>query len=249
MTRRVLVTGASRGIGRAIAGGFAEQGERVAVHYGRSEEAARAVADALPGEGHVTVQADLRQPDEVRRMVDSAAEQLGGLDVLVNNAGVFRAHPPLETSWEDWQAAWTETLETNLLGPAHATFAALPHLIAAGGGAVVNVSSRGAFRGEPRTPAYGASKAGLNAFGQSMALVLAPLGISVGTVAPGFVQTEMAREVLDGPGGDAVRAQSPYGRVARPEEVAAAVLWLASPEASFSTGAIIDVNGASYLRT
>ena len=249
MTRRVLVTGASRGIGRAIAGGFAEQGDRVAVHYGRSEEAARAVADALPGEGHVTVQADLRQPDEVRRMVDSAAEQLGGLDVLVNNAGVFRAHPPLETSWEDWQAAWTETLETNLLGPAHATFAALPHLVAAGGGAVVNVSSRGAFRGEPRTPAYGASKAGLNAFGQSMALALAPHGISVGTVAPGFVQTEMAREVLDGPGGDAVRAQSPYGRVARPEEVAAAVLWLASPEACFSTGAIIDVNGASYLRS
>ena len=249
MSRRVLVTGASRGIGRAIAAGFAERGDRVAVHYGRSEEAARAVVEALPGDGHVRVQADLQQPDDVRRMVDSAADQLGGLDVLVNNAGVFRAHPPLETSWEDWQAAWTETLQTNLLGPAHATFAALPHLIAAGGGAVVNVSSRGAFRGEPKNPAYGASKAGLNAFGQSMALVLAPHGISVGTVAPGFVQTEMAREVLDGPGGDAVRAQSPYGRVARPEEVAAAVLWLASPEASFSTGTIIDVNGASYLRS
>ena len=249
MSRRVLVTGASRGIGRAIAAGFAERGDRVAVHYGRSEDAARAVVEALPGDGHVMVQADLQQPDDVRRMVDSAADQLGGLDVLVNNAGVFRAHPPLETSWEDWQAAWTETLRTNLLGPAHATFAALPHLIAAGGGAVVNVSSRGAFRGEPRNPAYGASKAGLNAFGQSMALVLAPHGISVGTVAPGFVQTEMAREVLDGPGGDAVRAQSPYGRVARPEEVAAAVLWLASPEASFSTGTIIDVNGASYLRS
>ena len=249
MSRRVLVTGASRGIGRAIAAGFAERGDRVAVHYGRSEDAARAVVEALPGDGHVMVQADLQQPDDVRRMVDSAADQLGGLDVLVNNAGVFRAHPPLETSWEDWQAAWTETLQTNLLGPAHATFAALPHLIAAGGGAVVNVSSRGAFRGEPKNPAYGASKAGLNAFGQSMALVLAPHGISVGTVAPGFVQTEMAREVLDGPGGDAVRAQSPYGRVARPEEVATAVLWLASPEASFSTGTIIDVNGASYLRS
>jgi NAD(P)-dependent dehydrogenase (short-subunit alcohol dehydrogenase family) len=249
VNRRVLVTGASRGIGRAIAAGFADRGDRVAVHYGRSEEAARAVVEALPGDGHVMVQADLQQPDDVRRMVDSAADQLGGLDVLVNNAGVFRAHPPLETSWEDWQAAWTETLQTNLLGPAHATFAALPHLMAAGGGAVVNVSSRGAFRGEPKNPAYGASKAGLNAFGQSMALVLAPHGISVGTVAPGFVQTEMAREVLEGPGGDAVRAQSPYGRVARPEEVAAAVLWLASPEASFSTGTIIDVNGASYLRS
>src|SRR3978361_499625 len=131
----------------------------------------------------------------------------------------------------------------------------------AGGGAVVNVSSRGAFRGEPANPAYGASKAGLNAFGQSMAIALAPHGISVGTVAPGFVQTEMAREVLDGPGGDDVRAQSPHGRaartgprppgaldgrprapsgrVARPEESASAVLWLAGPGPRFSTGTII----------
>ena len=141
--------------------------------------------------------------------MDSAAEQLGRLDVLVNNAGVFRAHPPMTTSYDDWQAGLAQTLATNLVGAANATFCAVPHLRAAGGGAVVNVSSRGAFRGEPDNPAYGASKAGLNAFGQSMALVLAPHGISVGTVAPGFVQTEMAREVLDGPGGDAVRAQSP----------------------------------------
>jgi NAD(P)-dependent dehydrogenase (short-subunit alcohol dehydrogenase family) len=248
-SRAVLVTGASRGIGRAIALAFAAQGDRVAVHWGGSRDRAEQVLAELPGEGHVLAQADLADPDAVGRMVDDAATQLGGLNVLVNNAGVFTAHPPLDTSYEEWQAIWSRTLAVNLLGPANATFRALPHLIAAGGGAVVNVSSRGAFRGEPNTPAYGASKAGLNAFGQSMALALAPHGISVGTVAPGFVQTEMAREVLDGPGGDAVRAQSPYGRVARPEEVAAAVLWLASPEARFSTGTIIDVNGASYLRS
>jgi 3-oxoacyl-[acyl-carrier protein] reductase len=248
-SRAVLVTGASRGIGRAIAHAFAEQGDRVAVHWGGSRERAEQVLAELPGAGHVLVQADLADPDAVGAMVDDAATQLGGLDVLVNNAGVFTAHPPLETSYADWQSAWSHTLAVNLLGPANATFRALPHLIAAGGGAVVNVSSRGAFRGEPKNPAYGASKAGLNAFGQSMALALAPHGISVGTVAPGFVQTEMAREVLDGPGGDDVRAQSPYGRVARPEEVASAVLWLASPGARFSTGTIIDVNGASYLRS
>ena len=113
----------------------------------------------------------------------------------------------------------------------------------------MNVSSRGAFRGEPNNPAYGASKAGLNAFAQSMALVLAPHDIRVATVAPGFVQTEMAREVLDGPGGDAVRNQSPFGRVAKPEEVASAVFWLASEGARFSSGTIVDVNGASYLRS
>ncbi len=249
MTRGILVTGASRGIGRAIATMFAEAGDRVAVHYGRSRQAADTTLAALPGDGHFLVQADMADAEAVRVAVDSAADQLGRLDVLVNNAGVFIAHPPLATSYEDWQATWTRTLATNLTGVANATYCALPHLVAAGGGAVVNVSSRGAFRGEPDTPAYGASKAGLNAFGQSMALALATHDIRVGTVAPGFVETEMAREVLDGPDGDAVRTQSPFGRVARPEEVAAAVFWLASEQARFASGTIIDVNGASYLRS
>ena len=246
--RGVLVTGASRGTGAAVARAFADLGDRVAVHYGSSKALAEEVAGSLPGDGHAVVQADLTDPEAVRRMVDAAADELGRLDVLVNNAGVFIAQPPMETSYEDWQETWAQTLATNLTAAANTTYCAIPHLLAAGGGAVVNVSSRGAFRGEPRNPAYGASKAGLNAFGQSMAVALAPHGITVGTVAPGFVQTEMARETLTGPGGDAVRAQSPFGRVARPEEVAAAVVWLASPEARFSTGTIIDVNGASYLR-
>ena len=248
MSRGVLVTGASRGIGRVIARTFAEAGDRVAVHYGASRDKAEQVAASLPGDGHVLVGADVADPDAVKEAVDTAAEQLGRLDVLVNNAGVFLAHPPLETSYEEWQAAWSRTLATNLTGAANATFCAVPHMVAVGGGAVVNVSSRGAFRGEPRNPAYGASKAGMNAFAQSMALALAPHDIRVASVAPGFVQTEMAREVLDGPGGDAVRAQSPYGRVATPEEVASAVFWLASEGARFSTGTIIDVNGASHLR-
>ena len=247
--RAVLVTGASRGIGRAVAAAFAQSGDRVAVHYGSSADAAAAVVAELPGSGHVAVQAELADPGQVRRCVDEAAERLAGLDVLVNNAGVFLAHPPLETTYEQWQAAWATTLSVNLVAAANATFCALPHLIAGGGGAVVNISSRGAFRGEPRCPAYGASKAALNAMGQSLAVALAPQGIRVGTVAPGFVQTEMAREVLDGPDGDQVRAQSPLGRVARPDEVAAAVLWLASDQATFATGTIIDVNGASYLRS
>lgn len=247
--RGVLVTGASRGIGSAVASAFAAAGDRVAVHYGRSRAEAERVLTGLPGQGHVLVQADLTDAEEVRRAVDESATGLGQLDVLVNNAGVFLAHPPLTTSYDVWQSSWAQTLATNLTGAANATFCAVPHLVAGGGGAVVNVSSRGAFRGEPDCPAYGASKAGLNAFGQSMALALAPRGISVATVAPGFVQTEMAREVLEGPGGEEVRAQSPFGRVARPEEVAAAVLWLASAQARFATGTIVDVNGASYLRS
>jgi NAD(P)-dependent dehydrogenase (short-subunit alcohol dehydrogenase family) len=247
--RAVLVTGGARGIGRAIVEAFAAIGDRVAVHYGSSRDAAEELLGSLAGSGHVSVQADLRSGDEVRLAVDSAAEQLGGLDVLVNNAGVFVSHPPTSTTYADWQAVWADTLGVNLIGAANATFCAIPHLLAAGGGAIVNVSSRGAFRGEPKTPAYGASKAGLNAFGQSMARELAPHAISVGTVAPGYVETDMARSVLSGPSGDDVRAQSPFGRVARPEEVAAAVVWLASPEARFASGTIIDVNGASYLRS
>ena len=247
--RRVLVTGASRGIGRAVAQAFAAEGDVVAVHYGSDAAAARETVGLLAGSGHVTVHARLDDANAAARMVDEAADGLGGLDVVVNNAGIFVAHPPVATSYSDWQQAWAQTLAVNLVGPANVVHRAVPHLRAAGGGAIVNVSSRGAFRGEPDTPAYGASKAGLNSFSQSMAVALAPLGISVGVVAPGFVETEMAARVLDGPGGDAVRAQSPWGRVATAEEVASAVLWLASPGARFATGTIIDVNGASYLRS
>lgn len=249
MSRAVLVTGSSRGIGRAVASAFAALGDRVAVHYGASRDEAGQTLATLPGDGHVVVQADMGDADDVRRAVDAAAEGLGGLDVLVNNAGVFTAHPPTTSSYADWQAAWSRTLAVNLVGAANATFCALPYLIEAGGGAVVNVSSRGAFRGEPQGPAYGASKAGLNAFGQSMAVALAPHGITVGTVAPGFVETYMVRNTLVGPAGNGIRAQSPFGRVARPEEVASAVVWLASPDARFASGTIIDVNGASYLRS
>jgi 3-oxoacyl-[acyl-carrier protein] reductase len=247
--RAVLVTGASRGIGRVIARAFAERGDRVAVHCSGSRDLAQRVLAGLPGSGHVLVQADLADPAAVGAMVDRAAAELGRLDVLVNNAAVFAGAPPLSSSYAEWQEAWAQTLAVNLLGAANVTFRAVPHLVAAGGGAIVNVSSRGAFRGEPDNPAYAASKAGLNAFAQSMALALAPHGISVTCVAPGFVQTEREREVLDGASGDAVRAQSPFGRVAVPEEVASAVVWLASPEARFSSGTIVDVNGASYLRS
>ena len=248
-SRRVLVTGSSRGIGAAVARAFAAEGDTVAVHHRDSAGlAAQLVAD-LPGTGHVVVQADLAHADQVAAMVAAATDGLGGLDVLVNNAGIFTAHPPLATDWAAWQHAWSQTLAVNLTAAAHAVFCSLPHLLAAGGGAVVNVGSRGAFRGEPDCPAYGASKAGLHALGQSLAVALAPHGISVATVAPGFVDTDMAAELLDGPTGDAIRAQSPFDRVATADEVAGAVLWLASPGAKFSSGAVLDLNGASHLRT
>jgi 3-oxoacyl-[acyl-carrier protein] reductase len=248
--RAILITGASRGIGRAIAEAFAAQGDRVAVHHRDSADLAARVAAGLPGRGHAVVQADLADPAAVQAMVNAASSALDGIDVLVNNAGVFRAHPITEVSYAEWQAAWQETLAVNLTGAANVTWCAVERMReTGGGGTIINVSSRGAFRGEPGQPAYGASKAGLNAFGQSLAQALAPHGIAVATVAPGFVETEMAARDLAGPAGDAIRAQSPFGRVAWPEEIAAAVLWLASPGAQWASGAILDLNGASYLRS
>jgi 3-oxoacyl-[acyl-carrier protein] reductase len=248
MSRAVLVTGASRGIGAAVAREFAAAGDRVAVHYGASRERAEEVAASLAGEGHVVAGADLADPEAVRAMVDRAAEALGGVDVLVNNAGVFVHHPIDDTTYEEWQRAWSDTLAVNLVGAANVTWCAVRHMIAAGGGRIVNISSRGAFRGEPTQPAYGASKAALIAFGQSLARALGPHRIAVTTVAPGWTETEMAAESLSGPRGDAIRAESPLGRVATPQDVARAVLYLASPEAEMASGSVLDVNGASYLR-
>jgi NAD(P)-dependent dehydrogenase (short-subunit alcohol dehydrogenase family) len=244
-----LVTGASRGIGRAIARAFAGRGDRVAVHHRDSAARAADVLAELPGTGHVAVQADLADPEAVRLMVDRACADLDGLDVLVNNAGVFTPHPVTDVSYAQWQAAWRQTLGVNLVGAANVTWCAVQHMIPRGGGRIVNVSSRGAFRGEPGQPAYGASKAGLNAFGQSLAIALAPHGIAVATVAPGFVDTDMAARHLASPEGEAIRAQSPFRRVGEPAEIAAAVLYLASPEAEWASGAILDLNGASYLRS
>ncbi len=247
MSRGVLVTGGSRGIGAGVARAFAQAGDRVAVHYGASPAAATAVLAGLPGAGHLAVQADLADPDAVRRMVDEAAAVLGGLDVLVNNAGVYRDNAIDEDDYAVWQRAWRETLGVNLLGAANVTWCAVRHM--ARGGRIVNVSSRGAFRGEPAHLAYGASKAGLNSFTQSLAKALGEVGIVVTGIAPGYVGTDMAQAILDGPRGPEIRAQSPFGRVATVEEVAAAVVFLASPEVEFITGTIIDVNGASYLRS
>jgi 3-oxoacyl-[acyl-carrier protein] reductase len=248
--RGVLVTGASRGIGAATAQAFARLGDRVAVHYGSARSRADDVAAALPGEGHLVVGADLGDPESVATMVEAAVAGLEGVDVLVNNAAVFVDHPIAAVDAAAWRQAWRSTLSINLLGTADVTYHVARHMIERDrGGRIVNVSSRGAFRGEPVSPAYGASKAGVNALGQSLAIALAPHGIAVATVAPGFVETDMATRVLDGPGGDAVRAQSPFGRVARPDEVAAAIVYLASPEAEWASGAILDLNGASYLRS
>ncbi|MFI7673020.1 SDR family NAD(P)-dependent oxidoreductase [Actinophytocola sp. NPDC049390] len=248
--RGVLVTGASGGIGRAIAVAFARAGDRVAVHYSTRRTEAEQTVAGLPGDGHALVSGDLADPRQVADLAAAAGDALGGVDVLVNNAAVVTSgYSVANADYDTWQRAWQETVAVNLFGAANLSYCVARALIARGvAGAIVNVGSRGAFRGEPDASAYGASKAGLHALGQSLAVSLAPHGISVTSVAPGFVETDRVAGRLSGESGAAIRAQSPYGRVAAPEEVAAAVVYLASPAARWSTGAVLDVNGASYLR-
>ena len=263
-SRGVLVTGSSRGVGAATARAFAARGDRVVVHYLGSESAARAVHDDLPGAGHAVLQADLANPAAVARLAHDAIIALGRVDVLVNNAAMLLApwedrgrrgdHPLESTAYEEWVQIWQQTLAANLLGPANLVWQVARHMIdtpAADGlptGRIVNVGSRGAYRGEPDIPAYGASKAGLHALGQSMAVRLAPQGISVTTIAPGFIATDLAGYALAGERAGATRAQSPFDRVARPEEVADAIVALADPWSEWASGAVLDFNGASHLR-
>ncbi len=244
-----LVTGASRGIGREISRGLAGRGAQVAVHYRADHDAAQETLRSLDGGPHAAFGAELADAGAARGLVEGVEREMGGIDVVVNNAGIFEAHPIPEVDYEGWQDAWSRTLATNLVGPANLSFLAARIMMERGGGRVVNISSRGAFRGEPETPAYGASKAGLNAMSQSMAQALAPHGVFFYVVAPGFVETDMAAVLLRGPEGDGIRSQSPLGRVATPEEVAKTVVFLASEAPDFMTGAIVDVNGASYLRS
>jgi 3-oxoacyl-[acyl-carrier protein] reductase len=247
--KRVLVTGGTRGIGRSVSLAFAARGARVAMSFLSNAKAAERTLGEMPGGPHTIVPADIAEPDSVSRLVERVIHELGGLDILVNNAGGHWEHPLDQVSYDEWQEAWRETLATNLVGTANVTYCAARHMIDHGGGRIVTVSSRGAFRGEPDFPAYGASKAGLNSMSQSLAQRLGRYNIFVGVVAPGYVETELVAETLAGPEGDRIRAQSPLGRVARPEEVAQAVLFLAAEGSEFMTGTIIDVNGASYLRS
>ncbi|MGW7075514.1 SDR family NAD(P)-dependent oxidoreductase [Streptomyces sp. NPDC054866] len=248
--RRVLISGASRGLGRALAQAFATSGDRVAVHYGSREDEARATLASLEGEGHALVGGDLSDPAGAADVAGRAAGALGGLDVLVNNAAVNLPHPLADTSYEDWAALWQRHVSVNLLATANLSHLAASRMIDQGtGGRIVNIGSRGAFRGEPDHPAYGATKAAVHALGQSLAVSLAPYGIAVASVAPGFFETERVAHRLSGEEGAAIRAQSPFGRAGTAEEIAAAVLWLASPVAEWASGTVLDLNGASHLRT
>jgi 3-oxoacyl-[acyl-carrier protein] reductase len=245
----VLITGASRGIGKATAELFASSGATVIVHFHKNRAAADTVCSRLPGTGHFTVRADMGSVIEIKTMVDEVMSRAGRIDVLVNNAGVFEEKDMTGIPFEEFMNYWDRTIAVNLTGPAALSNLVVREMLRNGGGKIVNVTSRGAFRGEPDSWAYGASKAGLNSAGQSIARSLAPQKIYVFTIAPGFVATDMANTLFEGPGGEQRIAQSPMNRVAQPAEIARAILMLAADGNEYMTGCILDMNGASYLRS
>ncbi|MGI9318642.1 MAG: SDR family NAD(P)-dependent oxidoreductase [bacterium] len=245
----ILITGASGGIGRAAAIECANKGGKIAVHYNSNQVLAEQTLALLNGEGHQLYQADITDPYQASQLIDAVTDEMSGIDVLINNAGVSQRHQITDIDYDTWQAAWKRIVETNLTGPSNLSYCAVQEMLKQGGGRIVNVSSRGAFRGEPLMPWYGASKAGLNALGQSMAQALGPKNIFVYTVAPGFVETEMAAAILASPEGEHIRNQSSIGRVAQPQELGKTIGFLAFEAPEFMTGCIVDLNGASYLRS
>ena len=239
--KTILITGAAGGIGEALCTSFAEANGTIILHYNSNRDKAESLLQKLPGMHHRAIQCDLSNADQVNTMFSA----IDHVDIVINNAAVVENHEIDSLSYQDWQDIWERTIGANLIGQANIMYLASKFMIKNGGGKFINISSRGAFRGEPSAPAYGASKAGLNSLGQSLAKALEKDRVFVYTIAPGFVDTERVKNLID----DEVRAQSPLNRVAKPQEIADTALWLATGDNEFLTGCIIDVNGASYLRS
>jgi len=231
----ILLTGASRGIGAATLEALTGSGHRVA---GQSTKG-----------GGSLIAADFSHSAAPRTLWDAALDQLGGqIDILINNAGIFEA-VDVEAGDDEWHSAWSRTMQVNLQSAADLCRLAINHFRANGGGRIVNVSSRAAYRGDsPKHWHYAASKAGMMGMTKSIARGFAAENILAFAVCPGFTVSEMTEEYLTGRGGAQILADIPLGRVASTTEVAEAIRWLAIDAPAASTGSVIDLNGASYVR-
>jgi 3-oxoacyl-[acyl-carrier protein] reductase len=242
--RTALVTGASRGIGRSIALGIAQAGGAVAIHYQSKEEAAaRVVSEIETAGGDAFLHAaNVQSSSEVKGLVDACVARWGGLDIVICNAGIWKASMVEEMTEEEWD----EMIDVNLKGMYLVTHYSVPYLKSSAAGAIVNIASTAGQRGEAGHAHYAASKGGMLAWTKSLAPELAPFGVRVNCVAPGWVHTDMAASVLEADG-KSINAGIPLGRAGKPEEIAAVACFMASDLASYMTGEIVNVNGGSVL--
>ena len=242
----VLVTGASRGIGAAIALAMGKAGARIAIHYRDQRQRAEALAAKIGASAEI-FQADLSNVDECAALWQSVVARFGRVDTLVNNAGIAISSS-LDLASQAWLAGWDTTMAVNLRAPAMLSRLAIAHFVEKGGGRIINISSRAAFRGDqPDYLAYAASKGGLVALTRSIARGFGKAGILAFNVAPGFTRTEMAQDFLDQYGEDYATNDIALNRLTEPEDVAPFVVFLASGLGDHSTGCTIDINAGSYV--
>lgn len=241
-----LVTGASRGIGRAIALVLGEAGASVGVNYRAAERAAREVCAAIGADRSHAIQADVGNRDDVRRMVETFMDRFGRIDILVNNAAIYAINRFEDGDYEAWDRGWRRTFDVNVFGLANTTYLAMDAMRRQGGGKIIHVASRAAYRGETEFADYGASKAAVVNLTISIARACARDGITANCIAPGFIETDMAADEI-AKHHDEVVAQVPMGYIGSPRDVAGAALFLASPLADYVNGVTIDVNGGSWF--
>lgn len=242
----VLVTGASRGIGAAIAKLLGKSGATVAIHCNHSIDKANDIAAQL--ENARVFQADLNNNDHVAALVGNVVEAFGRLDVLINNAGVAISSE-MDKPVEQWMADWDKTMQVNLGATAVLCRNSIKHFAATGGGIIINISSRAAFRGDTADYlAYAASKGGVVALTKSIARAFGKQNIVAYSVAPGFTKTDMAQDFIDAYGEDFATKDLSLSELTTPEDIAPTVVFLASGLAKHATGTTIDINAGSYVR-